>query len=417
MAKILISFVGTGGLINRETQGKSYLDSKRQYRKTVYHLGDENLGEYSFVAAALAKSHNVDKVILIGTTHSMWEEVYRYFSEQNNKGLDQDTFHAIAEHCDRATHESELTIPHKDKIERALGGDSHVLLIRYGLNEKEITENISIVLGLDSLINTGDEIIVDVTHSFRSLPIFIMNLLLYLTNVSSKNPKISHIYYGMLEMYNSMHYAPIVDLNKILELNKWIVGASAFKNYGNAYQICELMKGKDSQLVTQLANLSNVLNLNHLNKLEGEVEKMKKLKDKDYSDPLPELTVKPVVDDFLKEFGTATENHALFQYTLAKWQFKNMNYALSLLSLAESIITYACIKANKGWEAQKDREKVKEEIRKKKSSLPVDLLDCYEIIRKLRNGTAHNLQMEYKPQTIINKLDTALKTVGRYIHN
>lgn len=242
MAKILVSFVGTGGLIRREKQGESFLASERQYKTTRYHLGEEDLGEFPFVVAALTQYHNVDKVILIGTAHSMWEEVYRYFGEKRFGTINDDIYYEIAEHCGNATHKSELKLPHKEEIEKVLGGESKIMLIRYGLNEEEITDNISIVLGLNDLINTGDEIIVDVTHSFRSLPIFMMNLLLYLTNVSSKKPKISHIYYGMLEMVNTLRYAPVVDLKKIMELNKWIVGAAAFKNYGNAYQISELLR-------------------------------------------------------------------------------------------------------------------------------------------------------------------------------
>ncbi len=417
MAKILISFVGTGGLIHKNNQKGSFLASDRQYKTAIYHLGDESLGKYPFVAAALTQYHNIDKVILLGTVHSMWEEVYRYFGEKNIGKINEDVYCEIAEHCEKATHKSVLSIPHKEEIEKVLGGNSKVMLIRYGITEEEIMDNISIVLGLNNLINTNDEIIVDITHSFRSLPIFIMNLLLYLTNVSSKNLCISHIYYGMLEMLQTLHYAPIVDLNKILELNKWIVGSSAFQKYGNAYQISELLKeGIDTGLASELKQFSDLLNLNHLDRIEKEVEKLKTMKNKEYNNQLPELTVKPVLKDFLKEFGTTKGNPALFQYNLANWQYEKKNYALSLISLSEAILTYACLLAGAEWNNQEDREKVKDTIFSRKSELPANLAVCYHKIRKIRNSVAHSQKTSYSSQGIIEELRKALITAGEYIH-
>ena len=97
MAKVLISFIGTGPLVNKGAQGEE--KSAREYRRASYHLGEENLGEYSFMAAALYETQNIDKVILIGTAHCMWEEVYRYFQEKNGGVIDEDMYCEIAEHC------------------------------------------------------------------------------------------------------------------------------------------------------------------------------------------------------------------------------------------------------------------------------------------------------------------------------
>lgn len=415
MAKILISFVGTGSLLPDKADDKNHLKSAREYRVADYHLGQEDLGKHSFVAGAITGHCEIDKVVLIGTVHSMWEEVYRYFCEKNGLEIDENAYCDISEYCEKATSDSQLNIPHKDKIEAALGKDSHVLLIKYGASEEEINDNISIVLGLNNLINTGDEIVVDITHSFRSLPIVVMNLLLYLTTVSNKKPVISHIYYGMMEMIKELGYTPIVDLIKIQELNKWIVGASAFKNYGNAYQIAELLKGVDTDSANRLKQFSDILNLNHLDKVEKEIDRLRRVKAKNYDSLLPELTVKPVVNDFLKQFGTVGDNHALFQYNLAKWQFGNMNYALSLISLQESILTYACQLAEKDWENQSQRQKVKDTIMAKKSELPEELSKCYNDVRELRNCVAHSLKMDNSPKNIISTLRKKLDLAGKYI--
>lgn len=48
-----------------------------------------------------------------------------------------------------------------------------------------------------------------------------MNLLIYLQTVSRKWIKISHVYYGMLEV-RELGYAPVTELNNILEISKGV---------------------------------------------------------------------------------------------------------------------------------------------------------------------------------------------------
>lgn len=414
MAKVLISFIGTGPLVNKGTLGEE--KSAREYRRASYHLGEENLGEYSFMAAALYETQNIDKVILIGTAHCMWEEVYRYFQEKNGGVVDEDVYCEIAEHCEAATSKSELYIPHAKEIEAAIGKDAHLALIRYGVNEEEINENINIILQLNQLLSTGDELIVDVTHSFRSLPITIMNLLLYLRNVSSKNIRISHIYYGMIEMSKEYGYAPIVDLKKILKLNDWIVGAMAFKQYGNAYQIAGLIQQEDTDVTNRLKHFSDVMNLNHLYAISQETQSLRALMKKDFDSMLPEMIVKPVVKDFLNNFKGTEQDPARFQYQLAQWQFKHMNYTAALISLQESILSYACQLANHDPLDKDERQKIKDVICNDKEFIPFELRGVYFEITKNRNVVAHALESNFSSGKIIESLRTSLITAGKYIN-
>lgn len=415
MAKVLISFVGTGKFQNHD------MTATRDYQKTNYRLDDLDIGEFPFMAAGLMQHHHVDKVILIGTAHSMWEEVYRYFTELHGNVITDDTYwdtyRELADSCERATAKSPLDIPHKDEVEQAVG-NAHVVITRYGLDTKEIDENNNIVLGIQQYLSNGDEVMVDITHSFRSLPIMIMNLLIYMQNVSRKNITITHIYYGMLEMFNENKkasatgkgFAPIIDLKNILTLNEWIIGAYSFSQYGNAYKISELLKGIDNDTSSRLKSFSDEMNLNHLDAIEDEAGKLSSLKNKTYDSLLPEMIVKPVVADFLKEFGAVKNNHALFQYRLAKWHCEHMNYALSLICLQESIITYFCQQKGDGkdWKSKDKRDEVK---KMNKTCLETD----YNKITRLRNCVAHSKEIEKNARTMIRELQETLKRVGQVI--
>ena len=415
MAKVLISFVGTGKFQTHD------MTATRDYQKTNYRLDGLDIGEFPFMAAGLMQHHHVDKVILIGTAHSMWEEVYRYFTELHGNVITDDTYwdtyRELADSCERATAKSPLDIPHKDEVEQAVG-NAHVVITRYGLDTKEIDENSNIILGIQQYLSNGDEVMVDITHSFRSLPIMIMNLLIYMQNVSRKNITITHIYYGMLEMFNENKkasatgegFAPIIDLKNILTLNEWIIGAYSFSQYGNAYKISELLKGIDNDTSSRLKSFSDEMNLNHLDAIEDEAGKLSSLKNKTYDSLLPEMIVKPVVADFLKEFGAVKNNHALFQYRLAKWHCEHMNYALSLICLQESIITYFCQQKGDGkdWKSKDKRDEVK---KMNKTCFETD----YNKITRLRNCVAHSKEIEKNARTMIRELQETLKHVGQVI--
>lgn len=283
------------------------------------------------------------------------------------------------------------------------------------MNEEEINENINIILQLNKLLSTGDELIVDVTHSFRSLPITIMNLLLYLKNVSSKNIKFSHIYYGMIEMNKEYGYAPIVDLKKILKLNDWIVGAMAFKQYGNAYQIAGLLQQEDTDVTNRLKHFSDVMNLNHLCAISLETQSLRALMKKDFDSMLPEMIVKPVVKDFLNNFKGTEQYPALFQYQLAQWQFRHMNYTAALISLQESILSYACQTAKYNSSDKDERQHIKDMICDDKEFIPYELRGVYFEITKNRNVVAHALESNFSSGKIIESLRKSLVTAGKYI--
>ncbi len=385
--KVLLSFLGTGPLAEKET---------RTYRTAEYHLGEENLGSYPFVSAALKKYYQVDTILLVGTVHSMWEEVYRWFASDNGMDLDEEAYFRIASASEVANYQSSLELPDKSLIEQTLGKDSKVVLIKYGISEMEVKENINIILGLQQYLNKNDELIVDVTHSFRSLPIFMMNLLIYLKNVSQKNIAISHIHYGMLEMIKELGFAPIIDLRAMMNVNDWITGAYSFSEFGNAYKIADLIEEEDKSTATLLKEYSNLMNLNHLHAIQSISQRLASLKDKAYQTLLPQLTIPPIVNNFINRFSVSNNKHALFQLKVAKWQLEHKKYAQAMLTLNEAMISYVCERNNLQWDDFDNREFAKAALKYKPvaRSLRCDpeLKKIYKKLTPLRNSTAHSLE-------------------------
>jgi len=422
--KVLISFLGTGVYESKE---------KRTYRTTNYHLGNEDLGEYPFMSAALKKHYGIDTTLLIGTTHSMWEEVYRWYTaEATPPCTDEDVYLNIADACEKANHNSPLAIPHRDAIEKALGKDSKVVLIKYGLDEKEIRENINIILALQEHLQKNDELIVDVTHSFRSLPMYMMNLLIYLKNVSNKNISISHIHYGMFEVKEELGFVPIIDLKTTMDVNDWMIGAYSFSQFGNAYTIARLMKEENKSVTTLLTEFSDLMNLNYLFAIQNIAQRLSAIRKMEYNTMLPQLIINPIVNDFVEKFNVHDERkHALFQLKVARWQLNHKKYALALISSIEAMVTYVCEqnrkvgealsgKLEKVWEDYDFREMVKDRLRKgHDGEIPLEcdkeLTYIFRELNPYRNSIAHHLEQTENAQTIIKAISDNIVKLERII--
>lgn len=407
--KVLISFLGTG------PRGDNDL-AQRQYREATYRFQDQENGEESlstrFVARAVTKHFGIDNLIIIGTVKSMWEEVYHSFAQERGV-LDEDVWFQIDEACHDAMPDSPLLIPCQKEIEQAIGGDTHLIPIRYGLTEQEIDENSAIILGVEQFLQPDDEIYVDVTHSFRSLPIMLMNTLIYLQNVSSKRLKIKHILYGMLEMQSELGYAPVVELGSIMRMNEWITAAYAFSEFGNAYQLAELMEQSgDGSTAGVLKSFSDMMNLNYLARIKNMAGRLRAIDIGEIHDPFALMILPPVINSFTKSFNP---RHRLsrFQYELADWQFEHCNYCASYLTLQEALITLVC--EHNGFDPLKkdERDKVKDAFLGKIFGVryPDVVKKVYFKINGTRNDLVHSRISSKKKGNPVTQLEKALKEV------
>ena len=114
------------------------------------------------------------------------------------------------------------------------------------------------------------------------------------------------------------------------------------------------------------------------------------------------MTVKPVVNDFIKTFGNEKEPYK-FQYKLARWQYEKFNYLASMTTLLEATITYACVANNLDWQDYDSRNYCKEMLRTRNDQdgslkLDYDLCNIFNSINSKRNNLVHqNTQSRNQP--------------------
>ena len=170
MAKILISSLGAGSVTGLTEA------SIRKYRTTTYRIGGQDYQD-SFVASALYKHLELDGIIFIGTVKSIWEEVYRFFySERLGRELDGQElayYFELVDTIETLNYQSSLGSLNLKPLERLLGDRSQCVLVKYGLDEEELAQNFDRIIQIVDSLQSGDEIYVDISNSFRSLSMFL----------------------------------------------------------------------------------------------------------------------------------------------------------------------------------------------------------------------------------------------------
>lgn len=384
MSKVLISFIGTG---KKSRDGKA----EREYEKAIYKLSGKEV-RTPFIAKALKEFVEPDKIFLIGTPHSMWEDVYRSFADHP----DDDVWTEIGDWCEKADEDTPAEgLPHKEAIEQAIGDGSRIFLIRYGIDEEQIQQNINIILGMRNILNNGDEIIVDITHSFRSLPLLIMQLILYLKQIDSPKVKVSHVYYGMLEVSQKLGYAPVVDISSMISLSDWITAAFTFKLNGSSKQAVELLEKEGGESAASLLDkFSSVSSLNDMRQLQKQVQELSGIK---YPSEMARLALKPTVIAFINKFKNLKPSE--FQYRLAEWHYNNGNYFAAYNDLVECIVTKVCEETPEyKWDDYNNRQSVRDAYKAVNAKNPSDtdslyctdqLVIIYQKINPIRNYLVH----------------------------
>ncbi|MFA5555366.1 MAG: TIGR02221 family CRISPR-associated protein [Phycisphaerae bacterium] len=376
--KVLISFIGTGPSTKPEK-------SLREYRTAKYKYGSK-IRETTFVASALMEFLECKTIFLFGTMKSMWEEVYRYYCERNKLELDESYYFNIAEKCgEEASNQTSLTNVDFKIISESIANDSMAIPIPYGLDQSEIEKIFQIFTDiLSDNLKDGDEIYLDITHSFRSLPIYAQTTISFLTDVLGRNISFKGIYYGMLEVNSELGYAPIVDLSYMLEIQKFTKGAYAFEYTGNANLLYELLVKKNKTVSEKLKDFTQVISLNFIHDLKSQISVLTTLGDEnDYE--LPEKLIVPVAFKKFRNFFKNATTLSDYQFLLAKWHYNKSAYALSYLCLVESIISFSLERNNRTEDEVKNERKRDAE----KGRMSKDLCEIYGPANQFRKVIAH----------------------------
>lgn len=239
-----------------------------------------------------------------------------------------------------------------------------------GENETELWEIFERVYGV---IQKGDKITFDVTHAFRSIPMFALVILTYAKTL--KEASIEKIYYGAFETLGTFQeakskpleerLAPIFDLTSFVYLLDWTVAVDRFFKTGDSSSIARLArdkalpilkstKGQDQnaqelrRIADRLEELGGSLSTARLTKI-GTVarllaEKLDTFKSVDLVKPFEPLLsrLKDKISSFQEEDPVRDGIHA------AKWCLEHNLVQQGYTILQETVLTHLLQKARCG---------------------------------------------------------------------
>jgi len=399
MAKVLITSLGAGQKRDGGYQTANYqLDGKVYYNESI-------------VARNYCDHYKIDKVFVIGTNKSLWDELFHRF------GGDEDGYLQLYETKEKTGLDENDLIRVEQQLDLALNSNgSKCFIVQFGVDESELITNFSIYLNVSQFIEPGDEVYLDVTHSFRSLALMSFVMLSYIMEVKTTEFKVEKILYAMFEnkIFSEdakCQVVPVVDLSVLFDTIRWIKAISYFKNFGNAQMLSQLCQEKNDNTVKgAMKQLADSFSLNDLHNIGECLQRLKHnsmlikgLKNIPYA--------KGIVNDIemlLNRFHP--ENQAQFQFELAEWYYENKAYGLSYLCLAEAIVSKTCVRMQFNPSSKEGRENAKAALFNDDyaTDLPNELKpirDTFRDINQIRNAIAH--QTDYnnaKPEDNIMKL-------------
>ena len=424
--RVLITSIGGG---NTETaEGKMEL---KKYYNTVYSINNKKYKATTYMPKVVEEEFGVDKTIIIGTTGTMWDNVYKEYCKKNDEKIDRNYVRDLRETertSDRDTDIKELNI---SKLNEEFVNKIKGIVIKYGLNRDEIFENFDIIIKLEEEFNDEDEyeVILDITHSFRSTAFWMFLVMTYLTDVSNKKIKIIEVTYGMFEAKKGKSDpSPIILLSSFLEILNWIKGASELKQYGNSYYILNELKDSNDNIPKdikqELSNFSNAMNMNYIGSLMESIDRLKNLKEQinGISGPakhiVPEVLMNFIEDFDLKESDDIKRAY-LLQATLAKWHCEQRRYAMAAININEALANYTANSLklkDKGNSKFDPNSEAKNWLRDLYNFTNVNdkykkYAEVYHHTRRIRNEIAHSLGNEVKISDDIKLLEDFSKII------
>ncbi|MGX2040914.1 TIGR02221 family CRISPR-associated protein [Methylocaldum sp. MU1018] len=216
------------------TLGKSRLDPQTGYKKARYRFDGEFVREVPFFGLALREFSRPDRMVVLGTAGSMWDVFIEHHAKDD--ALEEARI-KLMEAVQNETVGPALLDAVTPLVEQRLGIPAKLVLIPYA---KTLEEQVEILRILATEIGSGEQVILDVTHGFRHLPMLSLVAARYLERINGN--AIEEIYYGALEMTPPGGETPVLKLTGLLRLMDWIQALAAYDKDGDYGVFADLLR-------------------------------------------------------------------------------------------------------------------------------------------------------------------------------
>lgn len=215
-----------------------------------------------------------------------------------------------------------------------------------GFSEKQVWETFQIIF---DKLEDGDEVYLDITHSFRFIPMLTIVLLDYAK--FQKKIKVKSISYGAFEYLGPAfavrnikledRNAPIIEIASFSDLQDWTDAISDFVEYGNTGKFSAITKNEYPSFNKALSNVSNSFRTNRGRRImDGDIFKALNSEIKELSNLYPPPLEELVSSVKSKISGFSENQDILNGFRAVKWCIEHQLIQQGITILEESIFTY-----------------------------------------------------------------------------
>jgi len=381
-----------------------------KYTSTKYHYHGKEPVETCFFPVAVAKWFQPDKIYVLLTKQARKPENWQGCKDELGLITPQENIH-------------EVPIPE-------------------GKNEKELWE---IFDEMTKVVEEGDEIILDITHGLRSLPLLAVLAVAYLRQVCGVSQV--RILYGAFEARNNA--TPVFDLTPFVSLLDWLTAAKIFMTTGDGRELASLIRNipnpsqAQENIADHLEQLYNHLILNRApsipnaaRQFASAVESVGKTNLSGQAKPL--AAILEHISDTYRDISSSDDAESEMQ--LISWYYERRHLLQAATLAAEFLVNlvirntkedrlnreYSRIQVSRTIERFLDSEKPSSEDDKDLDDVRIFLekfakahpevfekyKSAWKDIRKVRNDLSH---CGYRKKS--TKPDDIMERLGRHIDN
>lgn len=241
--------------------GRAAHDPGTGYRCARYRFADGTVRETAFFGLALREHLAPERLVVLGTEGSMWDVLIEHLAGKSDQQYG-DRRLALLEAVEHGTVDSSHLDALRPLAEEALGVACDLVLIPYA---RSLDEQVRLLDDLAETVGAARGVHIDVTHGLRHLAMLALVGAHYLEALS-RTLSVERIWYAALELAGPNSEAPVIELQGLLRLQRWVEALRRFEDDGDYAVFAELLEqdGVDPEgaaALRQAAYLESVLNL------------------------------------------------------------------------------------------------------------------------------------------------------------
>jgi len=388
MSHTLISFLGKS------------LRTDGHYRTATYDFGEGGTQKTSFFSLGLKDVIKPDKLIILGTSGSMWDVLCGELSQDGND------LEALMAAVDTNTVTQVLLDTYQVLISEHLAVVCQLRLISYG---DSADGQVQILQAMAKDVKQGEQVSLDVTHGLRHLAMLGLLSAMYLQ--IAKKVTIEGIYYGAFDLIPKSdinQFAPVLRLDGLLKIADWINALQGLDKTGDIAPFNELLQreGLNSETAGLLKKAAFFENNLNITQARGP---LRKFKDETKSKGLPGIA--SLFEESLKERISWVEQDNIYlrQREKALFYLQQGDYVRSASLGYEALITRHLRQQQPN--ADIENYDLRAQI---KDRLNADGDSDYKLLRDIRNSLAHaSRSNKGDVTTVMSSEDDLVKTLNR----